>query len=117
MGSYRARVGLFDDLVPLEQKGACFWNVLQCHRMVFEFEKVNYRGHPGVVTEMNFFLLMERVDPAVMAHNEEQIKKLESESKALSADNKRLNDKYSKVERDLTNLTSAVSILRGKIKP
>jgi hypothetical protein len=51
MGAYHARVGLFDDLVPLEHKSSCFWNVLQCHRVVLEFEKVNYRGHPGVVTD------------------------------------------------------------------
>jgi hypothetical protein len=83
MGPHRANVSLFDDLGPLEHKGACMWGVMQCHRIVTKFERVDYRGHPGVVTEMNLFLLMERVDPALLACNDDKIKWLEGESKLV----------------------------------
>jgi hypothetical protein len=64
---------------------------------------------------MNLFLLMERVDPSLMAKNEERIKRLENKVKAATSDDKKLTDKCTKLERDLTNLTTAVGTLRGKI--
>jgi hypothetical protein len=113
MGSHRAPVSLLDDLVPLENKGSCMWGVMQCHQIVFEFEKVDYRGHP-VVTEMNLLLLMERVDPGIPIANEERIKRLENDAKSASTEAKRMDEKIKKLERDLTNLTTAVGTLRTK---
>jgi hypothetical protein len=115
MGSHRANVSMFDDLVQLENKGACMWGVMQCHRIVTEFERVDYRGHPGVVTEMNLFLLMERVDPALLTCNDKKIKRLEVEGKQANAELKRLDEKNKKLERDFANLTTAVATLRTKV--
>jgi hypothetical protein len=114
MGSYRAKVSQLDDLSPLGNKSACMWNVLQCHRIVRSFEDVDYRGHPGVVTTMNLFLLMERVDPTLLTANEDKIKRLKSEGKAANAEVKRLDERYKKLERDFTNLSIAVSGLQTK---
>jgi hypothetical protein len=115
MGSYRASVSRLDDLVSLENKAACMWGVMQCHRAVSEFEQVDYRGHPGVVTEMNLFLLIERIDPTVILQNEEKIKKLESENKAAQSELKRVTETCSKMSRDFTNLNTAVTALRTKV--
>lgn len=115
MGSYRASVSRLDDLVPLENKASCLWGVLQCHRVVQEFEKVDYRGHPGVVTEMNLFLLIERIDPTIIISNEEKIKRLETENKAANSEVKRLDEKCKKLDRDFANLNTAVVALRAKV--
>jgi hypothetical protein len=115
MGSYRASVSRLDDLVPLENKASCMWGVMQCHRVVWEFEKVEYRGHPGVVTEMNLFLLIERIDPTVIISNEEKIKRLEGENKAAAAEIRRLDERCKKNDRDYTNLNTAVAGLRNKV--
>jgi archaellum component FlaC len=88
---------------------------MQCHRIMLEFERVNYRGHHGVVTEMNLFLLMERVDPELLTCNDEKIKRLKGESKNATAKVKRLDEKYKKLERDYTNLNTAVATLRTKV--
>jgi hypothetical protein len=115
MGPYRATVSMLDDLVPLDNKTSCMWGVMQCHRIVLEFERADYRGHPGVIKEMNLFLLMERVDPALILANDEKIKRLEGEGKAASAEFKRLDEKYKKLDRDFANLTTAVATLRTKV--
>jgi hypothetical protein len=115
MGPYRASVSCLDDLVSLENKSACMWGVLQCHRVVSEFDKVDYRGHPVVVTELNLFLLIERIDPTIILQNEENIKKLESENKAAQSELKRVTETCSKMSRDFTNLNTAVTALRTKV--
>jgi hypothetical protein len=115
MGSYRASVSRLDDLVSLENKSACIWGVMQCHRVVTEFETVDYRGHPGVVTEMNLFLLIERIDPTIIVQNETKIKQLESENKAVTSELKRVTETCAGLKRDFTNLNTAVAALRTKV--
>jgi hypothetical protein len=115
MGSFRASVSRLDDLVSLENKSSCMWGVMQCHRVVAEFEKVDYRGHPGVVTEMNLFLLIERIDPTIILQNEEKIKALVAENKSVSSELKRVSESCAATKRDFTNLTTAVAALRTKV--
>jgi hypothetical protein len=115
MGSHWAKVSMLDDLVMLNTKGACMWGVMRCHRIVLEFERMDYRGHPDVMTKINLFLLMERVDPQLIICNDEKIKRLQSEGKTASAETKRLDEKCKKLERDFTNLTTAVAALRTKV--
>jgi hypothetical protein len=45
---------------------------------------VDYQGHPGVITEMNIFLLIKQIDPTIIRSHEEKIKCLEAENKTLS---------------------------------
>jgi hypothetical protein len=117
MGSYRASVSRLDDPFSLENKAAsCMWGVMLCHRVVSEFEKVDYGGHPGVVTKMNLFLLLiERIDPTIILLNEEKIKKLELENKAAQSELKGDTEVCSKMSRDFTNLNTAVTALRTKV--
>jgi hypothetical protein len=115
MGPYRASVSRLDDLVSLENKSACMWGVLQYHRVNSEIDKDDYRGHPGVVTEMNLFLLIERIDPTIILQNEENIKKLKSENKAAQSELKHITETCSKMSRDFTNLNAAVTALPTKI--
>jgi hypothetical protein len=61
---FRSPVTMLEDLETLDNKAACLWAVLQCHRIVADFDLVNYRGHPAVVKEMSLFMLTERVDPS-----------------------------------------------------
>jgi predicted RNase H-like nuclease (RuvC/YqgF family) len=64
---------------------------------------------------MNLFLLMERVDPTPLTANKDKIKRLKSKGKAASAEVKRLDEKCKKLERDFTNLNTAVAGLRTKV--
>jgi hypothetical protein len=91
------------------------WGVMQCHRVVSEFKKVDYHGHPGVVTEMNLFLLIEQIDPTIILNNEEKIKKLEAENKTSQSELKRCTETCIKTSRDFTNLNTAVTALRAKV--
>jgi peptidoglycan hydrolase CwlO-like protein len=64
---------------------------------------------------MNLFLLMERVDPTLLTANEDKIKHLESKGKAARAEVKWLDKKCKKLERDFTNLNTAVARLLTKV--
>jgi hypothetical protein len=115
MGSYHARVSRLDNLVDLENKSSCMWGVMQCHRVLLEFERGDYPGHPGVMMEMNLFLLIERIDPTIICSNKEKIKCLEAENKTLLGEVKCFDEKCKNLVRDLTNLTSAVAGLHSKV--
>jgi hypothetical protein len=43
---YQSPVTMLEDLGTLENKAACIWAVLQCHRVGRDFDLVAYRGHP-----------------------------------------------------------------------
>jgi hypothetical protein len=82
--------------------------------VILEFEPVNYRGHPGVVTEMNLFLLIEQIDPTIIKSNKNK-KHLEAENKTALGEVKGLDKKGKNGGQDLTNLTTAVAGLRSKV--
>jgi hypothetical protein len=115
MGSYRASVSRLDDLVLLENKSACMWGVMQCYRVVAKFEAVDYQGHPGNVTEMNLFLLIEQIDPTIIVQNDSKIKQLESENKAITSELKWVTETCAGLKRDFTNLNTAFATLQTKV--
>jgi hypothetical protein len=115
MGSFRASVSWLDDLVSLKNKSTCMWGVMQCHHVVTKFETVDYRGHPGVVTEINLFLLIERIDPTIILLNKAKIKQHKSEKKALTSELKWVTKTCATLKRDFTNLNTAIASLRTKV--
>jgi hypothetical protein len=54
---YSSPVTMLEDMSTLENKAACLWAILQCHRTGKSFDLVKYRGHPAVVKEMSLFML------------------------------------------------------------
>jgi hypothetical protein len=48
MAPYRARVALLANPRLLAHKAGYIWAVLQCHRVVQQFIRLNFRGHPAV---------------------------------------------------------------------
>jgi hypothetical protein len=115
MQPFWAPVAILPDLSPLESKAACLWAVLQSHRVAHAFKKVQYRGHPAVVKEMNLFMLTERVDPLEVTGILEKVKKAERVATEAAAKIVKLKDIITSMKRDFLNLkTNFASAKRTK---
>lgn len=51
---YHLHVTMLEDIGTLDNKAACIWVVLQCHRFGQSFDLIKYRGHSAVVKEVVF---------------------------------------------------------------
>lgn len=63
MRTYRERVFKMRDNGTAKNRAHIIWAVLQCHRLMNEFIKVDFKGHPLIVQAVNTFMITERVDP------------------------------------------------------
>jgi hypothetical protein len=111
---FRSPVTMLEDLETLDNKAACLWAVLQCHRIVSDFDLVNYRGHPAVVKEMSLFMLTERVDPSEIEACTERSKKAEKEASDAKSEIAKLKDLYTSMKRELTTAQADVKVLKAK---
>jgi hypothetical protein len=79
------------------------------------FKKVQYRGHPAVVKEMNLFMLTERVDPLEVTGIFKKVKKAERVATEAAAKIVKLKDIITSMKRDFLNLkTNFASAKRTK---
>jgi hypothetical protein len=111
---YRSPVRMLEDLGTLENKAACIWAVLQCHRVGGEFDLVAYRGHPAVVKEMSLFMLTERVDPNEMDKLTARAQTAEKEVSDAKAESIKARDQIVILNRDFKALRSEFTALKAK---
>jgi hypothetical protein len=111
---YRSPVTMLEDMNTLDNKAACLWAVLQCHRVGKSFDLVKYRGHPAVVKEMSLFMLTERVDPSEIEACTERSRKAEKE--ALDAKNEvsKLRDLVNTLNREFKTTQADIKALKLK---
>jgi hypothetical protein len=113
---YRSPVTMLEDLGTLENKAACIWAVLQCHRVGGEFDIVAYRGHPAVVKEMSLFMLTERVDPHEMDKVTAKAKNAEKEAGEAKAEVARQKEQIVILNRDYKSLRADFAALKARQK-
>jgi hypothetical protein len=111
---YRSPVTMLEDVGTLENKAACIWAVLQCHRVGAEFDKVAYRGHPAVVKEMSLFMLTKWVDPLEMEKLTEKMKKAEKETIKAKAEAAKVKEQVTVLNRDFKSLRADFLALKSK---
>jgi hypothetical protein len=111
---YRSPVTMLEDANTLENKAACLWAVLQCHRVGMTFDQVNYRGHPAVVKEMSLFMLTERVDPSELDACIERAKRAEKEALDAKMEVSKMKDKVESLNRDSKQLQADIKLLKAK---
>ena len=58
----RTKVVLLEDSTKLAQKAACMLATFQTYRIITSFVSVSFQSHPFIVTEINLFMVQERVD-------------------------------------------------------
>ena len=110
---YRSPITMLEDLSTLENKAACIWAVLQCHRVGDKFDLVAYRGHPGVVKEMSMFMLTERVDPCEVEKLAAKAVKAEREASEAKAEVVKLKESFAAVNRDFKSMKQDFAALKA----
>ena len=75
MVPYRAVVAQIEELDTLDSRAKFLWCVLQCHRVMNDFIKKQFRGHPQMVKQISLFMIHERVDPVAFSTMEDVVKK------------------------------------------
>jgi hypothetical protein len=108
---YRSPVTRLENLSSLENKAACLWAVLQCHRVVQAFDLVKYRGHPAVVKEMSLFMLTERVDPSEIETCVDRSKKAEKEASDAKSEVAKLKDLVTSMNREFKTMQAEIKTL------
>ncbi len=113
---YRSPVTVLEYMSTIDNKAACLWAVLQCHRVGKSFDLVKYRGHPAVVKEMSLFMLTERVDPNEIDKMAEKAKKAEKDAAEAKLETAKAKEQISVLNSDVKTLraefTARVSKLR-----
>jgi hypothetical protein len=71
----KAEVAHLSDGQDLHSKASLIWAVLRCHRIMQQFVKVKFWGHPAIVKEITLFMLKEQVDPSEIGTMVEQVRK------------------------------------------
>jgi hypothetical protein len=66
MVATRSEIALLEDARTIDTKSQVIWTVLQCHAIVEQFIKLDFKGHTTMVQQMTLYMMTERVDPAQM---------------------------------------------------
>jgi hypothetical protein len=111
---YRSPVTMLEDMSTIDNKAACLWAVLQCHRVGKSFDLVKYRGHPAVVKEMSLFMLTERVDPSEIEACTERSKKAEKEASDAKAEVAKLRDLVGTLNREFKTAQADIKTLKAR---
>lgn len=88
------------------------WAVLQSHRVLNEFIRVQFASHPAIVKEISFFTLMERVDPGEVRKLEQEVDKLRGEVKDL----RKAKELANNANNTVTQLKSNYDKLEKRLK-
>jgi hypothetical protein len=112
MEPYRSPVTMLEDMNTLDNKAACIWAVLQCHRVGKAFDLVKYRGHPAVVKEMSLFMLTERVDPSEIEACTDRSKRAKKEASDAKSEVAKL--KVGTLNRELKTAQADIKGFKAK---
>jgi hypothetical protein len=66
MVATRSEIALLEDARTIDTKAQVIWTVLQCHAIIEQFIKLEFKGHTTMVQQMTLYMMTERVDPAQM---------------------------------------------------
>jgi hypothetical protein len=66
MVATRSEIALLEEARTIDTKAQVIWTVLQCHAIVEQFIKLDFKGHTIMVQQMTLYMMTERVDPAQM---------------------------------------------------
>ena len=113
---YRSPVAMLEDMGTLDNKAACIWAVLQCHRVGMSFDLVKYRGHPSVVKEMSLFMLTERVDPSEVENCSERARKAEKEASDAKSEVAKLKDLVGTMNHEFKTMVADLKTMKAKVK-
>jgi hypothetical protein len=113
---YCSPVTMLEDLSTINNKAACLWAVLQCHRVGKAFDLVKYRGHPAVVKEMSLFMLTKRVDPSEIEACLERSKRAEKEASDAKSEVAKLKDLRATLNREFKTAQGEIWLLKAAKK-
>jgi hypothetical protein len=113
---YRSPVAMLEDMGTIDNKAACIWAVLQCHRVGMSFDLVKYHGHPSVVKEMSLFMLTERADPSKVESCSERARKAEKEASNAKGEVAKMKDLVASMNREFKTIQADIKALKAKPK-
>lgn len=109
MRIHREKVFKMRDDGSTKNRANIIWAMLQCHRVMNDFIKVDFKGHPLIVQAINTFMITERVDPEVLNAAVSKVKILET-------DNGHLHKTLAKLEESVASLTRSQKDLLNEVK-
>jgi hypothetical protein len=122
MVATRSEIALLEDARTVDAKSQVIWTVLQCHAIIEQFIKVDFKGHTTMVQQMTLYMMTERVDPAQMI---KQAATVESGHKAVQEALKavkQLSDTVDKMKgeaatakRKVDDVTNQLETLKKKV--
>jgi hypothetical protein len=122
MRPFRSVVTLIEDPTPVENKCAFIWAVFQSHRVMEEFIRVGFKGHPAIVKQMSLFMVTERVDPSEILGMMTKVSKAETAADKATAEAKKhgdafakLNETHSQQKRKLDALAENFETFKKKV--
>jgi hypothetical protein len=66
MVATRLEIALLEEARTIDTKAQVIWTVLQCHAIIDQFIKLDFKGHTTMVQQMTLNMITEPVDPAQM---------------------------------------------------
>jgi hypothetical protein len=122
MVSTRSEIALLEDARTVDTKAQVIWTVLQCHSIVEQFIKLDFKGHTTMVQQMTLYMMTERVDPAqmtkqaVMVENghkavQEALKLVKQLSEAVD----KLKVEGAAAKRKIDDVTNQLETLKKKV--
>jgi hypothetical protein len=116
MRRYRSRIALLHNLNRLDNKASYIWGVLQCHRVMQDYVKLEFQSHPSFVKEMSLFMLTERVDPSQLDTLTNRVADMTTMFDKMRKDHKALDEKYSNLKRSHDDALVVIKNLKNAKK-
>jgi hypothetical protein len=116
MRRYRSRIALLHNLNRLDNKASYIWGVLQCHRVMQDYVKLEFQSHPSFVKEMSLFMLTERVDPSQLDTLTNKVSDMTNMFDKMRKDHKALDEKYSNLKRSHDDALVVIKNLKNAKK-
>jgi hypothetical protein len=115
MRPFRSEVTLIEDPTPIQNKCAFIWAVFQSHRVMEEFIRVGFKGHPAIVKQMSLFMVTERVDPSELLSMMNKVSKAELAADKATAESKKNGEAMILQKRKLDALSDNFEAFKKKV--
>ena len=116
MNKHRHAAQMLSNPKTLNSKVTLVWAVLQSHRVLNDFIRIQFDAHPAIVKEMSFFTLMERVDPSDVRKLEAEVEKLQTEASSLKKEMAKAKELSNNANNTVVQLKKNQELLEKRLK-
>jgi hypothetical protein len=122
MVSTWSEIALLQDARTVHTKAQVIWTVLQCHAIMEQFIKVDFKGHTTMVQQMTLYMMTEQVDPfqmikhaATVEAGHKAVQEALKVAKQLSETVDKLKAEAATTKRKVDNVTNQLETLKKRV--